>query len=99
MERAVRGLIGGSLAVLLSSAAAFAQSGSTAQISGLVRDTSGGVLPGVDVTATQTDTGLKRSTVTQANGSYTLPNMPVGPYRLDVNLPGFRSYVRTGGVL
>src|SRR5689334_12181484 len=99
MKRAARGLIGGSLAVLLSSAAAYAQAGSTAQLSGVVRDTSGAVLPGVDVTATQTDTGLKRSTVTEANGSYTLPNLPIGPYRLDANLPGFKSYVRTGLVL
>ncbi|PYR41297.1 MAG: hypothetical protein DMF93_08735 [Acidobacteria bacterium] len=99
MKRAARGLIGGSLAVLLSSAAAHAQAGSTAQLSGVVRDASGGVLPGVDVTATQTDTGLKRSTVTQASGSYTLPNLPIGPYRLDANLQGFKSYVRTGLVL
>jgi len=99
MKRALRGLIGGFLAVLFSSAMLYAQAGSTAQVTGLVRDTSGGVLPGVDVTATQTDTGLKRSTVTEANGSYTLPNLPIGPYRLDVNLPGFKSYVRTGLVL
>src|SRR5256885_11843112 len=99
MKRAARGAIGGVLAILLSCAMRSAQAGSTAQISGLVRDTSGGVLPGVDVTATQTATGLKRSTVTQANGSYTLPNLPIGPYRLDVNLPGFKSYVRTGLVL
>ena len=99
MKRALRGLIGGFLAVLFSSAMLYAQAGSTAQVTGLVRDTSGGVLPGVDVTATQTDTGLKRSTVTEANGSYTLPNLPIGPYRLDVNLPGFKSYVRSGLVL
>src|SRR5262249_57935893 len=43
--------------------------------------------------------GLKRSTTTQANGSYTLPNLPIGPYRLDASLSGFKSYVRTGLVL
>src|SRR5438874_6961189 len=99
MKRAARGLIGGSLAVLLSSVMLHAQAGSTAKIAGVVKDTSGGGLPGADVTATQTDTGLKRTTVTDAKGSYTLPNLPVGPYRLDVNLPGFKSYVRTGVVL
>ncbi|HMF96276.1 MAG TPA: carboxypeptidase-like regulatory domain-containing protein, partial [Vicinamibacterales bacterium] len=99
MKRSRRGLIGGFLAMLLSSATVYAQAGSTAQISGVVKDTSGGVLPGVEVTATQTDTGLKRSTTTQANGSYTLPNLPIGPYRLDANLSGFKSYVRTGLVL
>ena len=99
MNRVLRGIVAGCLAFVLSSVMLHAQAGSTAQITGVVKDTSGGVLPGADVTATQTDTGLKRTTVTDANGSYTLPNMPVGPYRLDVNLPGFRSYVRTGVVL
>ena len=99
MKRALRGLVGGSLAILLTSAVLRAQAGSTAQITGVVKDTGGGVLPGAEVTATQTDTGLKRTTVTDANGSYTLPNLPVGPYRLDVNLTGFKQYTRTGIVL
>ena len=89
-------------ACVLATAPAFAQGGgasTTGSIAGKVSDTSGGVLPGAEVTATQTDTGLKRSTVSEANGSYTLPNLPVGPYRLEVNLPGFKSYVRTGLVL
>ena len=46
----------------------WAQAGATAQISGTVRDSSGAVLPGVDVTATQTDTNFVRSTVTDASG-------------------------------
>ena len=57
------------------------------------------MLPGVDVTVTQTDTGLKRSAVTNADGSFLLPNLPVGPYRLDAMLQGFRSYTQTGIVL
>src|SRR5258705_1576228 len=71
----------------------------TAQVSGTVKDQTGAVLPGVDVTATQTDTGLKRSAVTDETGSYILPNLPVGPYRLEAALPGFRTYVQTGIVL
>src|SRR5437762_13144612 len=96
MKRVLRDVACGSLAILLSSALVHAQAGSTAQITGIVRDSSGGVLPGTEVTATQTATGLKRTTVADANGSYTLPNLPVGPYRLDVNLSGFKSYARTG---
>jgi hypothetical protein len=99
MERVVRGLLGSVFVVLLTSAIAAAQAGSTAQITGLVKDTSGGVLPGADVSATQTDTGFKRSAVTDTNGAYTLPNLPIGPYRLEVNLSGFKSYSRTGVVL
>src|SRR3954447_17691964 len=59
--------------LLLASQNAWAQAGATAQISGTVKDSSGGVLPGVDVTATQTDTGLKRNTATDADGSYSIP--------------------------
>src|SRR2546425_6187259 len=72
---------------------------STAQISGTVKDRSGAVLPGVQVTATQTATGLERSIVTNETGSYVLTNLPVGPYKLEASLPGFRAFVQTGIVL
>ena len=72
---------------------------STAQINGTVKDQSGAVLPGVEVSVTQTDTGLKRSTPTDEKGSYALTNLPIGPYRLEAALPGFRTYVQTGIVL
>src|SRR5947207_2626974 len=71
----------------------------TAQISGTARDQSGAVLPGVEITATQTDTGVARNTVTNETGSYVLSCMPLGPYRLDAGLPGFRTFVQTGVVL
>src|SRR5437667_999931 len=72
---------------------------STAQVSGTVRDQSGAVLPGVEVTATQTATGLVRTVVTNETGSYVLSSLPVGPYRLEAGLPGFRSFAQTGIVL
>src|SRR2546425_13060292 len=71
----------------------------SAQIAGTVRDQSGAVLPGVEVTATQTETGIARSAITNETGSYVLPNLAVGPYRLEAALPGFRTYVQTGIVL
>ena len=77
--------------------AAWAQA--TAQISGTVRDQSGAVLPGVEVTTTQTDTGIKRNTVTNETGTYVLSNLPLGPYRLEAALPGFRTYAQSGIVL
>src|SRR5687767_3227811 len=87
----------GALILLLSAGAAWAQA--TAQMSGTVRDESGAVLPGVTVTATQTDTGLVRTAVTDETGGYLLTNLPTGPYRLEVALQGFRTYVQTGIVL
>ena len=87
----------GVLILLLTASAAWAQA--TAQLSGTVRDESGAVLPGVTVTATQTDTALVRTAVTDGDGSYLLTNLPIGPYQLEVALQGFRTYVQTGIVL
>jgi hypothetical protein len=70
-----------------------------AQIAGTVRDQSGAVLPGVEVTATQTETGIARTVVTNETGSYVLPNLAIGPYRLEAGLPGFRTFVQSGIVL
>jgi len=54
----------------------------SAQVSGIVLDTTGGVLPGVDVTLISAGTGLERRAVTNADGLYTFPNVPVGEYRI-----------------
>jgi carboxypeptidase family protein len=83
---------------VLMSAPAWAQL-STAELNGRVTDSSGAVLPGVTVTATQTATGLVRTAVTDENGAYLISNLPTGPYRLEVALQGFRTYVQTGIVL
>src|SRR5262249_12420292 len=71
----------------------------TAQISGAAQDQSGAVLPSVEVTATQTETGISRMAVTNETGHYVLPNLPLGPYKLEATLPGFRTFVQAGIVL
>jgi hypothetical protein len=86
------------MATLFGGASASAQL-STADLTGRVTDSSGAVLPGVTVTVTQTDTGLVRTTVSDETGTYLLTNLPTGPYRLEVSLSGFRTYVQTGIVL
>jgi len=86
------------VAVLLAACPAFAQI-EQARLNGTVFDAQGGVLPGVTVTATQTDTGLVRTTVSNETGSYSLPNLPLGPYRLEATLSGFRTFAQTGIVL
>src|SRR5687768_14535005 len=85
------------LVSILTCAAVWAQA--TAQINGTARDQSGAVLPGVEITATQTDTGISRNTITNETGSYVLPNLALGPYRLEATLPGFRTFAQTGIVL
>src|SRR6516162_10475033 len=84
-------------AVVLISGVAFGQA--VSQISGIVRDSTGAVVPNVEVTATQTDTGVKRTATTDAAGYYILPNLPLGPYRLGATKMGFQAYVQTGIVL
>jgi hypothetical protein len=97
MNRRVRCCSIALLAFVLGCASAWAQA--TAAISGTVRDQSGAVLPGVTITVTQTETGLARNTVSNETGSYSLPNLPLGPYRLEAALQGFRTFVQTGIVL
>ena len=79
------------------SLAAFAQS--TSQISGTVKDVSGSVVPGAVVTVTQTNTGISRTAVSDASGVYSLPSLPLGPYRMEVKKDGFSVYVQSGIVL
>src|SRR5688572_517693 len=98
MTRVVRDVGACALIFVLTTATAWAQL-ATAELNGRVTDSSGGVLPGVTVTATQTATGLVRTVVTDENGAYLIPNLPTGPYRLEVALQGFRTYVQTGIVL
>ena len=97
MNRVLRNLSIAALTLILTSALAWAQA--TAELNGRVTDESGAVLPGVTVTATQTDTGFTRSVVTDGTGAWVMPNVPTGPYRLEVSLQGFRTYVQTGIVL
>jgi Carboxypeptidase regulatory-like domain len=99
MKRVLSGLSSAVLIVLLTVTTVWAQGGATAQLSGIVRDQSGGVLPGVNVTITQTATGFKRDVITNADGAFSFPTIPIGPYRLEAMLQGFRSFVQTGIVL
>ena len=98
MKRTFNVLLCALLILIVGCAAAWAQ-GATAQISGTVTDASGAVLPGVEITATQTETGVTRNTISRETGFYVLPNLAVGPYKLEASLAGFRSFVQSGIVL
>ena len=97
MTRMFTRLVLGMLLSLLLSADAWAQA--TAAISGTVRDQSAAVLPGVTITATQQETGVVRITVSNDTGSYSLPNLPLGPWRVEAELAGFNTFTQTGVVL
>jgi hypothetical protein len=68
----------------------------TGTIAGRLLDAQGGALPGVSVTARQTETALQRSTTSDTQGRYTLPALPPGAYELRAELQGFRTLVRSG---
>ena len=74
--------------VLLLPSLLFAQT-SGASLRGRVVDESGSAVPGVTVTATNTQTGLQRVAVTESDGSYRFLALPVGSYRITAELAGF----------
>jgi hypothetical protein len=84
-------------ALMMSCAAVWAQG--TAQINGTVKDPSGSAVPGAEIKVTQISTNAVRTTSSGADGSYVLPDLPIGPYRLEVSKEGFTRYTQAGIVL
>jgi outer membrane receptor protein involved in Fe transport len=79
-----------SLSLLLVPASSFAQSAS-ATLSGTIKDSSGGVLPGVSVEARNVATNDTRTAVTESTGIYRLTNLPRGTYVVKAELQGFKT--------
>ena len=71
----------------------------TATLAGRVLDSSGGMLPGVVISARQVETGLQRSAVSGIDGRYTIASLPPGSYEIRAELSGFRPLVRQGVTL
>jgi Carboxypeptidase regulatory-like domain len=90
-------LLAGLLLSIMISTSAWGQV--TAQLSGTITDQSGALLPGVEITATNSATSTARKTISNDTGSYVLPNLPLGPYTLEATLPGFSVFSETGIVL
>ena len=65
-------------------------------ILGTVTDPSGAVVSGAKVTVKNTGTGLERTTTTSGDGSYSLPELPIGTYNVTVTQSGFQTFVATG---
>lgn len=86
-------------ALVVSSVSAYAQPPQTGTISGTVVDATGGVLPGVTVTITSEDRGFSRSTVTDENGRYVFPAVPLGSYTVVATLQGFETFQATGNLV
>lgn len=94
-RRTVRNLAVAMLGALLLAAPASGQI-PTGSILGTVKDAQGAIVPGATVTATNTGTSAARTAVTDAGGQYALTLLPVGDYTVDVTMPGFKTFSRTG---
>jgi hypothetical protein len=77
-----------------ASAASILAQKTTGDITGSVMDTTGGVLPGVTVTALCGATGTTRTTTTDTQGGYSLPELPICVYKVSVELAGFKTVSR-----
>ena len=65
-------------------------------IEGTVTDEQNAVLPGVTITVTNLDTGDVRAVVTNTSGLYRAPLLPLGKYRVEAELAGFKKYEQSG---
>ena len=83
----------------LSAATVWGQGSQVAQIVGTVNDSAGAAIAGAQVKATQTSTGLARTATSASDGGFTITNLPVGPYVLEVSKEGFSTLVQEGIVL
>jgi hypothetical protein len=83
------------LSALLLSGAAFGQS-INGTITGLVTDTSGAVVPGVQVAARNIGTGFVYEATSTGTGNYTVTQLPTGQYELKITANGFKQFQREG---
>jgi hypothetical protein len=89
----IRNFAGVCLAVVLSAHCLWASLGGT--ISGRVSDPHGLPVRGASIAAVNAGTHIRLSVATDADGVYSVPNLPVGTYDLEVEVTGFKTYRRT----
>ncbi len=75
------------------------QAVSNASVTGLVVDEQGALVAGAPIRMSGVDTGTVYNTVTNSEGIYTIPSLPIGAYTLESVVPGFQTYVQRGIVL
>ncbi|MGA9247763.1 MAG: carboxypeptidase-like regulatory domain-containing protein, partial [Candidatus Acidiferrales bacterium] len=81
--------------LFLGATSTFAQ-GTSASLTGQVTDSSGAVVPGASVTATNTATNLMQTAITNGDGVYIVAPLPPGHYKLTVEAKGFERYEQSG---
>ena len=81
---------------VLSAASVFAQSSTTAVLTGVVTDPTQAVVPDAKVTVTRVDTGQSREARTNAEGEYRVVLLPPGFYDVKVEKSGFLTQTKKG---
>src|SRR3954452_23804725 len=84
------------IAILFIGALPLFAQGDRATLRGVVKDTTGAVIPNAAVSVKNTDTNAEYKTVTTGTGDFTVPNLPVGSYSVRVGITGFKGLVRDG---
>jgi len=87
------------LALMLAPAFAYAQATQVGQITGEVKDATGGVLPGATVTLTSVDRGATRTMVTDSNGRFMFTAVQIGRYTVGVQLQSFQTTTLTDNLV
>ena len=83
----------------LAAPLAYGQAATFARVVGTVKDQTDAVVPGVEVTATNTATNIPKSAITNDRGDYILDKLNAGTYDLRAELPGFKTQISLGVVL
>ena len=82
--------------MLLAVTTVSVQAQQTATILGKVQDETGGVIPGVEVVAVNEGTGFQRASLSNDEGLYRITLLPLGDYRVEAELSGFKKLVMAG---
>ena len=81
------------LALATGGSPAYAQGTTASAISGTVTDTSGAVLPGATVSAKHLASSVVTTAITNSQGAFTIPSLPIGTYEVTVTLEGFKTHL------
>ena len=87
------------VAGLLLLSAPLAWASITGSISGIVTDSSGGIVAGAKVIAIETQTNVRTEIVTDSAGFFNFPTLPIGTYTIEIHADGFKVFQKTGLVV
>src|SRR5262245_62850391 len=99
MQAPLRSLAASILVLCVIAASPAAAQTTYATITGTVTDSSGGVIAGAEVVATNVETSITTKTTTNSDGVYTVSQLREGPYMLSITAPGLREFIATNILL